>query len=52
VPARVVGWWPDSGHLARVEAEPAVLTLAAEAVTRVLAHGARVPGGTEVQPAA
>jgi hypothetical protein len=38
-PGRVVGWWPDSGHLVRVEAEPAVLTLAAEAVIRVLACG-------------
>jgi hypothetical protein len=42
VPGRVVGWWPESGHLVRVEAEPAVLTLAAEAVTQVLAGG--VPG--------
>jgi hypothetical protein len=49
---RVVGWWSDSGHLARVEAEPAVLTLAAEAVTRVLAHGPPVPGAAAAQPAA
>jgi len=35
-PARVVGWWPDSGHLVRVEPEPAVLTLGAEAVAAVL----------------
>jgi hypothetical protein len=31
-PGRVVGWWPDSGHLVRVEPEPAALTLGAEAV--------------------
>jgi hypothetical protein len=37
VPGRVVGWWPDSGHLVRVEPEPAVLTLGAEAVALVLA---------------
>jgi hypothetical protein len=30
-PGRVVGWWPDSGHLVRVEPEPAALTLGAEA---------------------
>ena len=36
VPGRVVGWWPDSGHLVRVEPEPAVLTLGAEAVALVL----------------
>ena len=37
VPGRVVGWWPDSGRLVRVEPEPAVLTLGAEAVGLVLA---------------
>jgi hypothetical protein len=42
VPGRVVGWWPDSGHLVRVEPEPAVLTLGAEAVALVLA-GAATP---------
>jgi hypothetical protein len=31
-PGRVVGWWPDSGHLVRVEPEPAALTLGADAV--------------------
>ncbi len=36
-PGRVVGWWPDSGHLVRVEAEPAVLTEAAAAVLRAIA---------------
>jgi hypothetical protein len=46
-PGHVVGWWPDSGHLVRVEAEPAVLTLAADAVRQVLAR--RRP---QAQPAA
>jgi hypothetical protein len=36
-PGRVVGWWPDSGRLVRVEPEPSVLTLAADAVAAVLA---------------
>jgi hypothetical protein len=31
-----VGWWPDSGHLVRVEPEPASLTLGAEAVELAL----------------
>ena len=35
-PGRVVGWWPESGHLVLVEGEPAVLTLAADAVRQVL----------------
>ena len=35
-PGRVVGWWPDSGHLVRVEPEPAALTLGAEAVELAL----------------
>ncbi len=45
-PGRVVGWWPDSGHLVRLEPEPATLTLGAEAVTVVLAGagaGLRTP---------
>jgi hypothetical protein len=37
VPGRVVGWWPDSGRVVRVEAEPALLTLGAEAVALVVA---------------
>jgi hypothetical protein len=36
VPGRVVGWWPDSGHLVRVEPEPAVLALGTEAVELAL----------------
>jgi hypothetical protein len=31
-----VGWWPDSGHLVRVEPGPATLALAAEAVELAL----------------
>ena len=46
-PGRVVGWWPESGHLVRVEAEPAVLTLAAGAVKQVLTSRS-----TDVRPAA
>ena len=47
VPGRVVGWWPDSGRLVRVEPEPAALTLGAEAVALVLSHA-----GVAVRPAA
>jgi hypothetical protein len=47
VPGRVVGWWPDSGRLVRVEPEPAVLTLGAEAVALVLSDA-----GVAVRPAA
>ena len=36
VPGRVIGWWPDSGHLVRVDPEPAVLTLGTEAVELAL----------------
>jgi hypothetical protein len=39
VPGRVVGWWPDSGHVVRLEPHPTVLTLAADAVALVLAGG-------------
>jgi hypothetical protein len=39
-PARIVGWWPDSGHLIRIEPHPAVLTLACDAIALVLAGGA------------
>jgi hypothetical protein len=38
-PARVVGWWPDSGHIVRLEPHPSVLALAADAVAAVLAGG-------------
>ena len=42
-PARVVGWWPDSGHQIRVEPHPAVLTLACDAIALVLAVGGAAP---------
>jgi hypothetical protein len=42
-PARIVGWWPDSGHLIRLEPHPAVLTLACDAVALVLAGGGAAP---------
>ncbi|HXA72979.1 MAG TPA: hypothetical protein VNV83_01925 [Acidimicrobiales bacterium] len=38
-PGRVVGWWPDSGHIVRLEPHPSVLALAADAVALVLAGG-------------
>ena len=41
-PGRVVGWWPDSGHIVRLEPHPSVLALAADAVTLVLAGGPAV----------
>jgi hypothetical protein len=47
VPGRVVGWWPDSGHLVRVEPEPTALTLGAEAVELALGSA-----GTSLRPAA
>lgn len=39
-PGRVIGWWPDSGHLVRVEPEPSVLTLGTEAVELALGGAA------------
>jgi hypothetical protein len=38
-PGRVVGWWPDSGHIVSLEPHPSVLALAADAVALVLAGG-------------
>jgi hypothetical protein len=38
-PAPIVGWWPDSGHLIRMEPHPAVLTLACDAIALVLTGG-------------
>lgn len=42
-PARIVGWWPDSGHLMRVEPHPAVLSVACDAIAMVLAVGGAAP---------
>jgi hypothetical protein len=39
VPGRVIGWWPDSGHLVRVEVEPTVLAQGVEAVAVALRGG-------------
>ena len=39
-PGRVLGWWPDSGHLVRVEPEPSVLALGTEAVELALGGAA------------
>jgi hypothetical protein len=36
-PGRIIGWWPDSGHIVRLEPHPSVLALAADAVSFVLA---------------
>lgn len=38
-PARVIGWWPDSGHIVCLEPHPSVLTLAADSVALVLTGG-------------
>jgi hypothetical protein len=38
-PGPVVGWWPDSGHLVRLDPHPTVLTLATDAVAHVLVGG-------------
>jgi hypothetical protein len=35
-PGPVVGWWPDSGHLVRVDSEPRVLDMGIAAVAAVL----------------
>lgn len=42
-PTRVVGWWPDSGRLVRVEPHPAVLTLACDAIAVVLGSDGVAP---------
>jgi hypothetical protein len=36
-PGRIVGWWPDSGHLVRVEMDGAALRQGTAAVSRALA---------------
>jgi hypothetical protein len=38
-PSRVVGWWPESGHIVCLEPHPSLLELAADAVALVLAGG-------------
>jgi phytoene dehydrogenase-like protein len=44
VPGRVIGWWPDSGHMVRVDVEPAVLDGGVAAVARALL-GSRTRAG-------
>jgi hypothetical protein len=46
-PGRVVGWWPDSGHLVRVEPEPAVLAVGTTGVELALGGA-----GPSLRPAA
>jgi hypothetical protein len=41
VPGRVVGWWPDSGHLVRVDIDPAALREGVAAVQRALSGPSR-----------
>jgi hypothetical protein len=38
-PARIVGWWPDSGHHVKVDIDRAVLEEGAAAVARTLTRG-------------
>jgi hypothetical protein len=42
-PGRIVGWWPDSGHLVKVEVDQAVVAEGVSAIARTLA-------GTEPAP--
>jgi hypothetical protein len=43
-PGRVLGWWPDSGHLVKVEVDQRAVAAGVEAVARTLAR----VGGTGV----
>lgn len=38
LPGRVVGWWPDSGHLVRMEVDQMALDTGVTAVAHTLAH--------------
>ncbi|HWE67777.1 MAG TPA: hypothetical protein VG298_14140 [Acidimicrobiales bacterium] len=53
-PGRVVGWWPDSGHLVRVEIDRSTLDTGVVAVARALTSlaGARTPLQAETAAAA
>jgi hypothetical protein len=42
-PARIVGWWPDSGHLTWIDPHPAVLGLACDAISVALAVSGAAP---------
>jgi hypothetical protein len=37
-PGRIIGWWPDSGHVVKVEVDRAVVVSGVEAVARTLAR--------------
>jgi hypothetical protein len=37
-PGRIVGWWPDSGHLVKVEVDQAALAAGVAAVARALSR--------------
>ncbi len=53
-PGRIVGWWPDSGHLVKVEVDHIALDAGVAAIARTLARtgGASVPFEGVVLPAA
>ena len=37
-PGRIIGWWPDSGHVVKVEVDRAAVAAGVEAVARTLAR--------------
>ncbi len=53
-PGRIVGWWPDSGHLVKVEVDEIALAAGVAAIARTLARtdGASPPFEGVAQPAA
>jgi hypothetical protein len=53
-PGRIVGWWPDSGHLVKVEVDRIALAAGVAAIARTLARtsGASAPFEGVVRPAA
>jgi hypothetical protein len=36
-PGRILGWWPESGHLVKVEVDASVLAAGEAAIARTLA---------------
>jgi hypothetical protein len=42
-PGRMVGWWPDSGHLVTLEIDQRALNDGVAAVARTLAHTGVTP---------
>jgi hypothetical protein len=53
-PGRVVGWWPDSGHVVKVDIDQAAVRAGVAAIARTLAppEGAAVPFERETRAAA